>query len=167
MKAKVKFEIIASVIQIIIGIVVIYSLIRWRIEALTSVNSLEYELWWLILITAGGIFFFNIIAFELLGFKLFPSEPEKEVKKIPKFRKISKVCYFLLICGASIVALSLVFISYILGLTTSAQLQTPNVKAIIDLIILFGYIGGIMIFIGFIMILAGALSYIEEDENLK
>jgi len=164
MKAKIKFEIIASVIQIIIGIVVIYSLIRWRIEALTSVNSLEYEFWWLILITAGGIFFFNIITFELLGYKLFPSEPEKEVKKIPKYRKLSKICLSLLICGASIVTISLVGISYVLGLTTSTQLNSQFIKNIINLIALIGYIGGVMVFIGFIMILIGALNYVEKEK---
>jgi len=84
MRAKIKFEIIASVIQIILGIVVIYSLIYWSHLAFTIGKTLESELWWLILITASGIFLFNIIAFELLGEKLFPSEPKEEVEKIPK-----------------------------------------------------------------------------------
>jgi hypothetical protein len=137
MRAKVRFEIIASVIQIIIGIVVIYSLIRWRLEALTSVNSFEYELWWLILLTAGGIFFFNIIAFELLGEKLFPSEPKEEVEKIPKELKRT--------LRASIKAI-------VFGLCLMIM---PIILVLSFPVLWFGDLGGALLIIFFVALLFG------------
>jgi hypothetical protein len=162
-EAKIKFQIVEAIILSILGFTVVISFIMWRLEAITSVNSFEYEFWWLTLITSTLIFIVNIGIFRLIKSKYFPSETKREIKIIPKHERMDKICKWFLTCGGALEAISVIIVCYLLGLFTVNELKAPPLSTILDIITWIVIFGGLLVLIGVIMIFAGALSYFEEE----
>ena len=72
MKPKTKFEIIAGIVQSIIGFIMVFSFINWRLEALYSVDSSKYQFWLITHLISAVILFINAVVFKLLEYKYFP-----------------------------------------------------------------------------------------------
>jgi len=145
---------------------VLYSLLLvllWYLVLL--IDTLKYEFWWIMLITSTIVLFVNWGIFKQFEHKYFPIESEETSKYISKHERLSKICFFILIAGAFMAAISLIVISYILGIFSTEELKTPFFSNLGFFLRLLIYIGSGMVFVAFLMIIVGALDTIEAKEK--
>lgn len=169
MKPKTKFEIIAGIIQSILGFTMVFSLYYWFFLAATQGKTFKSQLWSIINLTSAVIFFVNWFVLKQIEYRYFPEDIEEQAKKIPKYRnrKWSKICLFSLFCGALIAAISGAIAAYIVGIVSTKDLNTPFISTIFLILTILVFIGLVLVVAAVIMIFAGALKSIEEEEVNK